>query len=184
MRHESQRTYTIRDADKHHAFLGKLLAAVDRNRRGAAGKSAPIDPNQHGQTIAGRLRRGPHVEIQAILAGAGTLRSLRFGLCIGGATALHARRCKLVGLNGAGPFGGRLRRTPPQISDGRCAERDTPINREAVRDGPLNQAAFRLHRRGGGACQPCRSQERQPQRSLRLHAPSSNQLEIRLPPAV
>ena len=63
VRHESERTDTVRDADKHHAFPGQLLAAVDRNRCCTAGKTAAVNPNQHGQTIAGRLRRGPHVQV-------------------------------------------------------------------------------------------------------------------------
>ena len=85
-------------------FLGEFLAAVVRVGGGAGVESAAVNPDQHGDAVARRLRRRPDIQVQAVLAHSGPL--------VGGAgwtSSLHAGWSELGGLPHAVPFRGGLR---------------------------------------------------------------------------
>ena len=141
VRQESELPDAVGDADQHHALLGQLLPAVVRLGGGARVESAAVDPDEHGDAVARRLRRRPDVQIQAVLARSGPLTGSS-----GVPHPLHGPGPESVGLPHALPFRGGLRRAPSEVADGRRGEGNAPVDRQPVFESPLNHPALDPHR--------------------------------------
>jgi hypothetical protein len=81
-----------------------------------------VNPDHDGSFVGCRLRGGPDIEVETILAD-----RLRFGAIERAfrIRRLHTGGGELVGFANAGPIGGRLGRAPSQIAYGRRGEGDS-----------------------------------------------------------
>ena len=140
----------------------------------AAREPAAIDPDHHGQIAGGRIGRTPDVQVQAVLRRSlNGGRSRRGGAARSGRRrweqgrsalsrrrtgartrtrrrpepSLHAVRSEFRGLAHARPLRRRLRRSPPQLADGRRREGDALEGDDAVGDHALQLAAIHPHKR-------------------------------------
>ena len=138
MREEAQNPHPISDSDQHHAALGQLVAAVDRDRRGAAVEAASVNPDQHRDAILRRFRRSPHIQVQAIFAQAAGRRTEH---------GLHAPGRELIALARSLPFRGGPGLAPSKIAHRRRREGNPPVHGQVAFDGPLHQTALNFNRR-------------------------------------
>jgi hypothetical protein len=63
MREKAERAQAIGDADQHNSLLCQSFSAVSRNSSASYAEAAAVDPNQHRDTVRGRFRRSPHIQI-------------------------------------------------------------------------------------------------------------------------
>src|SRR5450432_345068 len=108
MREEAQRTEAVAYAHHHNALLRELFTAIRRNRRSSNDEPAAIDPHQNRDFCRGGFCRTPDVQIEAVFV----LDDSWDGL--------QALRCELIGGSNALPMRSWLRRSPSQVTDGRC----------------------------------------------------------------
>ena len=135
VREEPRHAHTVGEAHKDDAARGQFRAVVHGVRRGAAVEAAAVDPHEHRQLRGGGRRRGPDVQVQAVLAQAARRRT---------AHRLHARRSEPVRTPHAGPCGHRLRRPPAEVADGRRRERDALVHGQTAFGDTLDQPAVDL----------------------------------------
>src|SRR5437868_7029507 len=107
MRQKPKLANAIGDAYQHHSLFGQFLPAVVWVRGSARSKTSAVNPNEHGNPIAGGFSRCPNVQIQAVFV---HVRSVsgpldRFGT-------------KLGGLPNALPIGGGLWCAPAEVPHG------------------------------------------------------------------
>src|SRR6202012_2652228 len=65
---EAERPDAVGDRHEHNALPGEDGAVVELIGGGARVEAAAVDPDDHQQLVAGRLGRGPDVEVEAVLA--------------------------------------------------------------------------------------------------------------------
>lgn len=121
------------EGDEHDPVAGEGRAVVDRHGGRSPGQGPAVDPDHDGQPGTGVRGGGPHVEVQAALAG-----DLRIGQQRGEGRRvghLGGRRTEGAGVAYAVPgLGGRGRREA-QGADGRGGVRDAPEDGGAVGAG-------------------------------------------------
>src|SRR3984893_10736508 len=150
MRKKSKNSQPVIDAHDHHALVRQMLAILPWFRSRSRLKTPAINPHHHRPLRLCRNPRGPHVQIQAILA---RPNIAKLHVLIN--SRLHAPRAKFSSLPQALPRSYRLRRFPPQFPDGWRRKRYTLKNHyfsiRAV--GARHQARLRahLHLRAKGA---------------------------------
>ncbi len=159
---EAERSQAIADAHQHDAALGQNAAVIDRRRRFSDCEGAAVNPDHDRAFLAGIPRCGPHVQVEAVLAGGrGVLRPIAAGgghLCTG--------RGESVRLPEATPGDPGLRRAPPERSGrrrrvGNALEGGNPVcgdpRQLASRDGgSLNHGPGRRCEQGkdqGSQCE-------------------------------
>ena len=130
MRKEAKRANAIVHAHQHHALVRQVLAVVDGGGGGAEGEPAAVDPDEHGDTFTGGLRRGPDVHVKAVLADVPL------------AVTLVRVRPELVGRSHALPLHGRLRRAPAEVADRRRGKRDAAVDGQVLLGDALHEPVF------------------------------------------
>ena len=137
MREEAEHAEAVVEGDEHAAVLRPLLAVHFRLVGPAAGEAAAVDPEGHGQLLAGLAgRRGPYVEVQAVLAEFGIAFKVEFGnISAGGVSGLPVRMTPGVGDQHALPGDDGLWLLPAELADGRGGEGDAPVYGHAGRFG-------------------------------------------------
>ena len=126
MRKPAKDAQPVVGAHYHHTLLRQGSAVVQGSRRRPHDSGAGMNPHQHGQPLAGRGCRCPHVEIEAVLtpvpeAGVEDL----FGCPTG--TALHTGGGELIGRAHPLPGDDRLRRTPTPVPHRRRGKGDSTV---------------------------------------------------------
>src|SRR5688572_1821965 len=133
MREEAKRTDAIVGGHHDDAFLRELGAVIHGDRAGPFGEGAAVDPEHHRESCARIFRRGPHVQVQAVLTDR-TLRHEFFGpRQPRSRLRLRAACAELVGAPVAKAQRRRLRRTPPQVPERWSGEGDTEERGDAAR---------------------------------------------------
>ena len=69
MREKAEHAQPVVVGHHHRALPRQLLSVVARLGAGPSREPSAVGPHDHGQAIGRRFRRGPDVEVQAILAG-------------------------------------------------------------------------------------------------------------------
>src|ERR1700689_3212264 len=112
MREESKHTEPVVDGDEHDALLSQGFSVITRSRTGAGLIAARVNPDHDWPPLAGRSRRSPDIEKEAVLAdfgrGCGRIRAAK--------CRLHAHRPELIGFQNTIPMRHGLRRAPAQLS--------------------------------------------------------------------
>ena len=135
--------------DRHHdgSALRQRRAVVDRTRAVAPGERATVNPDHHRPALVDRLGRGPHVQVETVLAELVDPPVVeRPGLT----RHLHARRPVDDGFVEGLPGHHRLRRLEAQLADGRRGVRNAEkgLHRLFGTDvHPADVAAFDLEDR-------------------------------------
>ncbi len=144
MREKAERTEAIVDGHDDDALLREGLAVGRGRCAGAAGVSAGVNPEQHGPFFGGRLRGGPDVEVEAVLAHFGCGATT----CAATAGGLHAHGAEFIGFANAVPMRCRLRRAPAQLIHGGRGERQSLENTHiGIRPRyARNHSAVEMHR--------------------------------------
>src|SRR5436305_15331946 len=92
---ESKRADAIVDRDDDEPLGRKVRAYIHGDVAGAGTEAATVDVHEH-RTSIGRLRRGPHVQVEAVLAHRTAKQELEGPRAERGRSRLHARRRELV----------------------------------------------------------------------------------------
>src|SRR6266705_2493536 len=124
MGEKSKRTETVVDCHGDDAFAREGVAVVVVARARAFGVRAAEDPYHHGTPLAGTRRSGPDVEVEAVFTRGRRVGQIDRHVQPSGAFGLDAHGTEGVALADAVPPQWRLRRLPPQRTDGRRRERD------------------------------------------------------------
>ena len=119
VRKEPEDAQPVVDRDDDDALARERVAIVPRLAAGARLEPAAVDPHHHRQPIARRRRRGPDVQIEAVLARRAWKRDVAEN------RALHALRVRTPSRRERLSHGARGPRfLPPELADGRRRERD------------------------------------------------------------
>ena len=144
MSHEPQGADSVRYANQDYPLLCEVRAIVQRDRSASDGEPSTVNPDHYRQTVIGRFRRGPDVEVEAIL--------VRFHLVHTEVSHderhLNARRRELVSVADCRPGDRGFWRPPTQVAQWRRGKWDTLVHREAAFRCALDQARFRANRLG------------------------------------
>jgi hypothetical protein len=118
VRKEPEDAQPVIDRDNDDPLARERIAIVTRLSAGTRLEPTAVDPHHHRQPIARRRRRGPHVEIEAVLARRTWKRDVPENL------ALHAMGSEFCRVANAYPWARGPRFLPPELADGRVRERD------------------------------------------------------------
>ncbi len=124
----------------HEALAGHASALIARLRAVASHEAAAVEIDEHRKTPVAHLGWRPDIQVEAVLA-----HPVRPKVHVAEDGALHGARAELDGLTHALPVLDGLRRLPPQVSDGRFSEGNSPEDANAILlRGPLDGAVLRL----------------------------------------
>ncbi len=136
MRQEAEGADAVVEGDDDHALLGQGVAVADRHVAAAFVVGAAIDPEHHRKLLAGLGRRGPDVQVEAVLRHLRRIRQVdrqvhAQGPRLGG--RLDAGVAPLGAVAHAAPVGGGLGIAPAQRTHRRGGEGDAAEHGHAGR---------------------------------------------------
>ena len=137
MSQKAERSYSISDADQHHALACQNFTAVSGNGGGARVEPASVDPNQNRDPVRRQLCRRPYIQVEAVLAHRRRLAGTR---------TLYTFRSELICAANAIPWDRGPRCPPAQLARGRSREWNATIDGETFFHCALQQTLLHLRR--------------------------------------